>query len=286
MEEEISLRELIEILLKRKNLIVGITLVALFISTIVTFFVLTPEYQAYAYLKLTGYQVDQEEKIRFLHTKVEDYLALLKGEEFWEKVAAAPDLEGGPGPGNLSNMVKVADEDDNGILKITAQGVDPTEVAQIANAAAAEFINFSFAAQERRLARAMVSREEQLAAIEEELEGVLEELEGLEDAGRWFGHLEQEAVAYGEEKAQLKLTLLNLASEMTLLEQAQPFTLMRPAAVPTTPASPRRSLNLALSIVLGLMVGTFLAFFLDYWQASDPSKARGVGDGPTVIAKD
>ena len=277
LEEEISLRELIEILLKRKNIIIGITLAALIISFLVTFLIQTPEYQAHAYLKMATYQIDREEKVRFLHTQPEDYLPLLKNEEFWDEVASNPDLAAGPNAAALAKMVKVTDEDDNGILKITAAGTNPTEVAQVANTVAAEFINFCSQVQERRLSRAMATRQEHLIAIERELGEILLELEALEDEGRWFGHLEEEAVAYGEEKAQLKLALLDLTTEMTLLKQSEPFTLIRPAATPSAPVSPRRSLNLALSLVLGLMVGTFVAFFLDYWQASDPSRGKGAG---------
>ncbi|NLL56893.1 MAG: hypothetical protein GX244_00070, partial [Firmicutes bacterium] len=46
MMEEISLRELIEVLLKSKWLIVSITLAALLVSGIVSFFILSPVYEA------------------------------------------------------------------------------------------------------------------------------------------------------------------------------------------------------------------------------------------------
>ena len=46
MMEEISLRELIEILIKRKNLIAGITALAILISVVFSFFILKPTYEA------------------------------------------------------------------------------------------------------------------------------------------------------------------------------------------------------------------------------------------------
>lgn len=46
MEEEISLRELIEALLRGKNIIIAITIIALLISGIINFFVLSPTYEA------------------------------------------------------------------------------------------------------------------------------------------------------------------------------------------------------------------------------------------------
>ena len=50
--EEISLREIIEVLLKRKWLIVGVTLLAIIISGIFSFFVLKPVYEAEVVLNI------------------------------------------------------------------------------------------------------------------------------------------------------------------------------------------------------------------------------------------
>ncbi len=45
-----------------------------------------------------------------------------------------------------------------------------------------------------------------------------------------------------------------------------------PAIVPERPIAPRKSLNVAISLVLGLMVGVFIAFFMDYWKNSTDPK--------------
>ena len=50
--EEISLREIIEVLLKRKWAIVGITILAVLISGVISFFVLSPVYEAEAILNI------------------------------------------------------------------------------------------------------------------------------------------------------------------------------------------------------------------------------------------
>lgn len=41
-----------------------------------------------------------------------------------------------------------------------------------------------------------------------------------------------------------------------------------PAVEPLTPVGPRKMLNLAIAAVLGLMIGVFLAFFIEYWKTS------------------
>lgn len=44
------------------------------------------------------------------------------------------------------------------------------------------------------------------------------------------------------------------------------ITVTAPAAVPAAPVSPRKSLNVAIAAVLGLMVSVFVVFFRDYWD--------------------
>ncbi len=42
-----------------------------------------------------------------------------------------------------------------------------------------------------------------------------------------------------------------------------------PAIVPDRPVAPKKALNLAIAMVLGLMVGVFTVFFIDYWKNSE-----------------
>ena len=93
--EEISLRELIEILLRRKYIIIGITVGALFASFIYSYFIVTPEYQARAVLKIANYQANGSKNIKVLRTNPGDYLPLAQGEEFLTRVAASIDIPGG-----------------------------------------------------------------------------------------------------------------------------------------------------------------------------------------------
>ena len=50
------------------------------------------------------------------------------------------------------------------------------------------------------------------------------------------------------------------------------FTIISRAYPPTKPVGPRKALNLAIATVLGLMVGVFTAFFIEYWQATGNKK--------------
>jgi uncharacterized protein involved in exopolysaccharide biosynthesis len=42
------------------------------------------------------------------------------------------------------------------------------------------------------------------------------------------------------------------------------------AVEPTRPIAPNKTLNVAIAGILGLMLGVFAAFFIEYWKATDP----------------
>jgi len=68
------------------------------------------------------------------------------------------------------------------------------------------------------------------------------------------------------------LTLSNKLQEATIETQDETgdVLLLSKAAVPKEPARPRRLLNTAVAGMLGLMVGVFGAFFIEYWQQETP----------------
>lgn len=47
-----------------------------------------------------------------------------------------------------------------------------------------------------------------------------------------------------------------------------------PAVEPLRPVEPNKKLNLAIAAVLGLMLGTFIAFFIEYWKTSGTIAAQ------------
>ena len=270
LADEISLRELIEILLRRKYIIISITLGALLASFVFSYFIITPVYQTRVVLKIADYRANGAKNATVLRVAPEDYVPLVQDEEFFERIAASKDLSVGYNPIKISHMIDVAADNEKGQLTITAAGKDPNELTFLANTVAAEFVDFSWQAEKRRLQRIMESWQEQLTANNQQLEEVLAELEDRQARGLWSGHLEIEAKAFGASRAELKILIHNLANEIATLDQTRPFEVSSPASPPTAPISPRRSLNLALAGMLGLMVGIFTAFFVDYWQASVP----------------
>ena len=76
------------------------------------------------------------------------------------------------------------------------------------------------------------------------------------------------------------LTLANKLQEARIEEQNKTGNvaqLLSRAAVPEEPVSPRRLINTVVAGVLGLMVGVFGAFFLEYWRKGTPQVATAEG---------
>jgi succinoglycan biosynthesis transport protein ExoP len=76
------------------------------------------------------------------------------------------------------------------------------------------------------------------------------------------------------------LTLSNKLQEARIEAQdgsGDVVRLLSRAATPEEPASPRRLLNTAVAGALGLMVGAFGAFFLEYWRQETPAVATAAG---------
>ncbi len=47
-----------------------------------------------------------------------------------------------------------------------------------------------------------------------------------------------------------------------------------PAVEPLEPVAPKKMLNIAIAAVLGLMLGVFAAFFMEYWKSSGSTKSK------------
>ena len=49
--------------------------------------------------------------------------------------------------------------------------------------------------------------------------------------------------------------------------------IISPAVEPTNPVAPNKKMNIAIAAVFGLMLGVFIAFFIEYWKTSAPQKS-------------
>lgn len=143
MEETISLKEIISILRKRVRMIALITLIAAAVSSIVTFFILTPIYQASTQILVNQAQSDQPyvdvNQVRSNIELINTYNVIIKSPTILEKVIEDLSLE--RSYEELNQQVNVSSAQNSQVIEITVQDPDPSKAADIANTIATVFQN-------------------------------------------------------------------------------------------------------------------------------------------------
>ena len=143
MEETISLKELFQTLKKRLGLIVVITALAVIVSGVVSFFMITPIYQASTQLLVNQAKGDQEgidystNTVQTNLQLINTYNVIIKSPAILEKVA--DQLGNGLTASQLNKQITVSSEQDSQVVNVTVQDPDPQMAVNIANKTAEIF---------------------------------------------------------------------------------------------------------------------------------------------------
>jgi len=153
MQEEISLRELIEILLKGKKLIAIITAVAIIASGIISFLVLDPVYEAKTVLMASGINTKSqslnggqniEELLdsmsQYPQMSIEAYKEQIKNPQILDQVITELNLEEKEiSRVSLRDMITLSTIQNTNLITISVKNNDPALAADIANTVAKKF---------------------------------------------------------------------------------------------------------------------------------------------------
>jgi len=141
MEETISLQELFKTIRKRLSLIAFITAIAITISGVISFAVLTPIYQASTQILVNQEKQDPStfnaQDIQTDLQLINTYNVIIKTSAILGKVIDELDLD--ITVGALSNQITVSSEQNSQVLAITVQDPDPKVAVDIANTTASVF---------------------------------------------------------------------------------------------------------------------------------------------------
>ena len=134
-EYEIDLREIFEMLKKRWLMIVSITLVAAITSGVISFFVLTPQYETSTTM-IVSYKQNQSSlmtynELQMSQKLVATYSQIVKSDCIAEAVIDKLDLD--LTASQLNSKITVSQVGETEILKITVKDEDPALAALIAN---------------------------------------------------------------------------------------------------------------------------------------------------------
>lgn len=179
--DEISLRELIEIILKGKRIIAMITIIAMVISLLVSFLVLSPQYEASTTL-ITSPITSKEVEVSSLKNvadiinqypsmTIETYKEQVKTPQLLEKVIKELELKNEEGKyisiSSLSKKISVSNIKDTNLITIKVNDTDPEKATLIANTISDNFIDL-ISENNRRISEQAAKTIEDQIKIEEE----------------------------------------------------------------------------------------------------------------------
>ncbi|WML55194.1 YveK family protein [Neobacillus sp. PS3-12] len=141
MEETISLKELLETIRKRLMLIVLITITAVLVSGVVSYFLITPIYQASTQILVNQKKNDQniynnsdvQTNLQLINT----YNVIIKSPAILDKVAE--DLKLGLTAQQINGEITVASQTNSQVINLSVQDPNPDRAAKIANKTAEVF---------------------------------------------------------------------------------------------------------------------------------------------------
>lgn len=236
MSEEISLRELIEILIKRKTLIIATTIIAILAAGIVSFFVLDPVYETRMVLmasqftdKLQTNQVEGDGIDSILNSlsqfptmTLETYRQQIKAPRVMRETIANLGLEEEYDIESLANAIHLETVKDTNLITIKMEHQDPEKAAEIINKVGENFVNFVSDKAKEHATNSSAYVEGQLVIEKEKLEEVLKELQEFLSEPRGVSELDRELEARLEQITEYKTKLTDLKIRQQSIEAALP----------------------------------------------------------------
>jgi len=331
--DEISLKELIEVVLKGKKIIAGITIIVLLFAFAFTFYIQKPVYESKTTLlaknvtaKVTDTNIENMQdyinnlSIQSLNT-LETYKQQIKSPEVLNDVIESLELnKDNYSIDRLNRMISVSIIKDTNLLEITVKSGSPEISSKIANGVSDSFINFinninrnssdqsveflkiRVDEQSVKLDTAMkkyenfLNENENIDSVRNEMEILLNNQKEYQNKFEKIEFDYNESVLnndinikttenkLNEVKRIISLNELNNAREtykllfnkynetkITESVKAGEMNLVinSKAYASDNPVSPNKKLNIAIALVLGLMMGVFIVFFMNMWKPED-----------------
>ncbi len=220
--DEISLRELIETILKQKKLIISITTILVLISAIVSFFIMQPVYEAETVLMASQIvdrvrSSERQEGIEGILDTISDYPQMtietykqqIKSSIILDETIKELKLDDqGITRISLSNAIELATIKDTNLITIKVKNTDRELATQIANTLSRKFINFISDKMQEQASKSSNFIEQQLEIEKKKLDEALLEHKNFLALPRGVNELSKEIAS--------KLTLLtNFKTDLT-----------------------------------------------------------------------
>lgn len=140
MDENITLQELVVTLKKRIWLIIGTTFVAILLATVISYFFLTPIYQASTQILVTQQETETNFDSADIQTNLQlinTYNVIIKSPVILSHVVEILDLD--LTSAKLNSQITVNSEQNSQVVNVTVQDPEPHKAVDIANTTAEVF---------------------------------------------------------------------------------------------------------------------------------------------------
>ena len=270
VEDEIDLRDYVNVIIKRKKVILTVFLASVITTAIVSF--LAPK----VYEVTTVIQLGNIDKL--LINKDEASAAILNQNSLSSIIKQL----------NLSDMfverlkkyIRTEDIKDTNLLKVTIEYPGLATAFKINDALINPLIAQWQDIYQQRVAVIKARLEElitQIGNVEKEVDMTrslivnLPKVPGISPAEESLRMiiLVNSLPSYETYLTSLKDRRNNLQL-LLLSDAAREFKIVEKPITPKHPIKPKKKLNIAISGVVSLMFGIFLAFFMEYWEKSNP----------------
>jgi|GEM_PF-811015 len=269
-EEEIDLRDLLLVLWRYRKMILGIFLVAVVVSATVSF-MLPSVYEVKAVISLGNISGNTGQPTTVISPAVASEM-LQSGDLFREAVESAGLDLSDPLISSCKEGLKAEPVKDTNLVQITMETRDPAKGREIVDKMVAIFERKGGEGfnKQRELTESELKRvKADLADMEKNINSTKDALTTLAGTANGLtAELQRARLLDAMSRFQDQREML-LDKKLTLeqsLSSIQGIEVIEKPAVPTAPVRPRKKLNIAVAGVLGLMVGVFAAFTLDYFK--------------------
>ncbi|HZJ84009.1 MAG TPA: Wzz/FepE/Etk N-terminal domain-containing protein [Syntrophomonadaceae bacterium] len=300
--EEIDLRDIFKTLNKWKNTIISVTLIAMLLSGVISFFFLTPIYEAKTDLMQTSSQIlngdlrtpnyilkDEEEFRKVeesalnIKTPVIDltsYNELAYSTIILKNTIEKLDLD--IRARELRKMINTEKPKDQANVQITVTDKDPELAAQIANTLAGELIIYINETEQKNFKKVIETLDIQIDNAQKDLNKAVDNLKEYrannlntsEQVDLVRQELEEKKLQNEINRREdlidfLNTKMLELKITQAFMDTEDKIIILSEAYIPDNPIKPNKKLNIAIASVLALMLSVFGVFLVEYLREEE-----------------
>jgi capsular polysaccharide biosynthesis protein len=266
-EEKIDLRDYINVLLKRKNIIILIFLIAIIAAAMASYFTISPSPIYKSSITFSVAQIDDQAVIN-----ITESLEIMKSSLFLNEVINRMDLE--INTGQLKSQIEVKNLKGTNFIEISVVDNSPEKAKNLAENITEVFVRQNQGKYQEKVKLV----EDRLKALEEQITEFEKNIEEIKKTIKEIATSKE--LSEGERQFQTSLLLSSsvTARELynTLTDQANSLRvslksyedckIINNAQTLVSPIKPNKKLNILIAGVLGLFVGIFAAFFLEFMK--------------------